>query len=223
MSLYFDYMYKMSVSDLQGYLGGDIYDLLVEWYPTGDSPITKDRLVKMINSIYGTSIFDNRNFRRDMLLTLDKDSIYEIRDNCLKGSESKEDDPYKIVEIVSKKPWNKNKISAYLLNLWGLPENVFDKQSLQVELCQDITAGERFYELLDYQYYIKQRTLNILNSGNMLERMLIHMPTGTGKTKTSMHIITNYIEFTLEKRGLILWVAHTTELLQQAYDTFVEV
>ena len=223
MSLYFDYMYKMSVSDLQGYLGGDIYDLLVEWYPTGDSPITKDRLVKMINSIYGTSIFDNRNFRRDMLLTLDKDSIYEIRDNCLKGSESKEDDPYKIVEIVSKKPWNKNKISAYLLNLWGLPENVFDKQSLQVELCQDITAGERFYELLDYQYYIKQRTLNILNSGNMLERMLIHMPTGTGKTKTSMQIITNYIEFTLEKRGLILWVAHTTELLQQAYDTFVEV
>lgn len=27
MSLYFDYMYKMSVSDLQGYLGGDIYEI----------------------------------------------------------------------------------------------------------------------------------------------------------------------------------------------------
>ena len=119
MSLYFDYMYKMSVSDLQGYLGGDIYDLLVEWYPTGDSPITKDRLVKMINSIYGTSIFDNRNFRRDMLLTLDKDSIYEIRDNCLKGSESKEDDPYKIVEIVSKKPWNKERYQGALQDSVG--------------------------------------------------------------------------------------------------------
>lgn len=223
MSLFYDYMYKMSVSDLQKYLGEDIYDLLVEWYSSGESLITKERLVKMINSINGTSILNDRNFRRDMLLTLDKETIYDIRDNCLKGSESEEDDPYRIVEIVSKKPWHKNLISLYLLELWGLPETVFDKEDVQVEVCRNITAGDRFYELLDYQYYIKQRALNILNSGNMLERMLIHMPTGTGKTKTSMHIITNYIEFILEKKGLILWVAHTTELLQQAYDTFVDV
>lgn len=220
---YYDYMYKMSVSDLQGYLGEDIYDMIVEWYPMGDTDITKERLVKMINSIYGTSIFENRNFRKDMLLTLDKNSIYDIRDQCLKGKEGKEKDPYTIVEIVSKKPWNKSAISAYLLKLWGLPESVLDKESLQLEQYQELNAGERFYELLDYQYYIKQRALNVLNSGNMQERMLIHMPTGTGKTKTSMHIITNYIEFSLEKKGLIIWVAHTTELLQQAYDTFVEV
>lgn len=49
------------------------------------------------------------------------------------------------------------------------------------------------------------------------------MPTGTGKTKTSMHIITNYLEFSLNKKGLIIWIAHTTELLQQAYDTFTNV
>ena len=53
--------------------------------------------------------------------------------------------------------------------------------------------------------------------------MLIHMPTGTGKTKTSMHIITNYIEFTLQKKGLVIWVAHTIELLEQAYKTFCDV
>ena len=62
-----------------------------------------------------------------------------------------------------------------------------------------------------------------MNSGNLLERMLIHMPTGTGKTKTCMHIITNYINFTLEEKGLVIWIAHSTELLQQAYDTFVSV
>jgi len=53
--------------------------------------------------------------------------------------------------------------------------------------------------------------------------MLVHMPTGTGKTKTTMHTIVNYLEFSLNKKGLVLWVAHTTELLQQAYDTFKEV
>ena len=56
-----------------------------------------------------------------------------------------------------------------------------------------------------------------------MERMLIHMPTGTGKTKTTMHIITNYINFSLSKQGIVIWVAHTIELLQQAYDTFESV
>lgn len=51
----------------------------------------------------------------------------------------------------------------------------------------------------------------------------MHMPTGTGKTKTTMHIITSYIIFNLEKKGSVIWVAHTTELLQQAYDTFESV
>lgn len=38
-----------------------------------------------------------------------------------------------------------------------------------------------------------------------------------------MHIIANYINFSLEKEGIVLWVAHTTELLQQAFDTFESV
>ena len=65
--------------------------------------------------------------------------------------------------------------------------------------------------------------LNNLNSGNLQERMLVHMPTGTGKTKTSMHIIANYINFSLKKQGVVIWIADTIELLQQAYETFVSV
>ena len=49
------------------------------------------------------------------------------------------------------------------------------------------------------------------------------MPTGTGKTKTTMHILVHYYTFCLKNRGSIVWLAHTTELLQQAYDTFSEV
>ena len=38
-----------------------------------------------------------------------------------------------------------------------------------------------------------------------------------------MHTIVNYINFTLKKQGLVIWIAHTNELLQQAHDTFVNV
>lgn len=98
------------------------------------------------------------------------------------------------------------------------------KDNFKYQMCLGCKASdEQFYELLDYQYYIKQRVLNNLNSDHLLERMLVHMPTGTGKTKTTMHIITNYINFSLKKKGIVIWIAHTTELLQQAYDTFESV
>jgi len=150
--------------------------------------------------------------------------IIAIRDACLTGNEKRENDPLIVIDIIANKPWNKNVVSSYLLNLWNVPDSVFDKEKDDTVIENEIVASdEQFYELLDYQYYIKQRVLNNLNSGHVLERMLVHMPTGTGKTKTSMHIITNYINFTLEKKGIVIWVAHTIELLQQAFDTFESV
>lgn len=221
MSSYIDYMAGLSQSDLRGYLGQDMVDLLIEWLPNGDTLLTKQRMVSMINSLYGTSILKEKNFRRDILQCMKPAEIMAMRDACLTGSEKLETDPLAVIEIVANKPWSKNAVSAYLLKLWDVPESVFDKEKDDAVIDNLVEApDEQFYELLDYQYYIKQRVLNNLNSGHVQERMLVHMPTGTGKTKTSMHIITNYINFSLEKKGVVIWVAHTTELLQQAYDTF---
>ncbi|MCI9663314.1 MAG: DEAD/DEAH box helicase [Lachnospiraceae bacterium] len=224
MGNYIDYMFKFSQSDLREYLGQDMVDLLVEWLPNGNTLLTKQRMVSMIDSFYGTSILKEKKFRKDLLQCMRTIDILEIRDACLAGSEKTETDPLRIIDIVANKPWNRNVVSTYLLKLWDVSDPVFDKEKDDSVVENVITSPkDQFYELLDYQYYIKQRVLNNLNSGHVLERMLVHMPTGTGKTKTSMHIITNYINFTLEKNGVVIWVAHTIELLQQAYDTFVSV
>ena len=224
MTKYIDYMMMFSQSDLRNYLGSNVVDLVVEWFPNGDTMLTKQRMCSMIDSLYGTSILKQREFRKDLLLSMNSQELYDIRDHCLTGKEKQEQNPMVLVEIISKKPWNNNRLSLYLAKIWEVSESVFDKET-DDSVVENLVAApsEQFYELLDYQYYIKQRVLNNLVSSNLLERMLVHMPTGTGKTKTSMHIITNYINFELKKSGLVIWVAHTTELLQQAYDTFVSV
>ncbi len=224
MKEYLDYLYSFDQSELKGYLGEDMVDLLVEWLPNGDSLLTKQRMISMIDSLYGTTILKEKSFRKDLLLRMDSKQISQIKEECLSGTEKDIQDEYQLVEVIANKPWNKNHLSEYLLKLWGVSEDIFTKEhdeSLVDNLIEK--EDERFFELLDYQYYIKQRALNILNSGNLQERLLIHMPTGTGKTKTTMHTITSYIEFTMENQGLVIWVAHTTELLQQAYDTFYKV
>ena len=221
MSKYVDYMIRFSQSDLRGYLGNEMVDLLIEWLPNGDTLLTKQRMVSMIETLYGASILKEKSFRRDLLQCMDPKEIIQIRNDCLTGKEKEEDDPLKLIDIIVNKPWNKNAITTYLLNLWGVSADILDKEKDDAIVNNAIDApSEQFYELLDYQYYIKQRVINNLTSGNKLERMLIHMPTGTGKTKTTMHIITSYLNFNLKKEGLVIWIAHTTELLQQAYDTF---
>lgn len=224
MSKYTTYMMKFSQSELRGYLGQGMVDLLIEWLPNGDTLLTKQRMISMIDSIYGTSILNDKNFRKNLLQCMSTSEIIKLRDNCLTGQDKCEQDPMAVIEIIANKPWNRSSLSSYLLKIWEVSENVFDKEKDDTVVENVVESSkEQFYELLDYQYYIKQRVLTNLNSGNLLERMLIHMPTGTGKTKTCMHIITNYINFTLEEKGLVIWIAHSTELLQQAYDTFVSV
>ena len=119
--------------------------------------------------------------------------------------------------------WKNNEESLALLKFLGIENNIFKNDSVKtIETITKTNSTDRFYELFDYQFYIKQQALNILNSNKTLARLLIHMPTGTGKTKTAMHIIIHYINFILRKQGLIIWIAHTKELLQQAYDTFIK-
>lgn len=224
MSNYLDYLYGFQQSELRGYVGEKMIELLVEWMPNGDTLLTKQRMISMIDSLYGTSILKDRSFRKNLLLNMKKSDIFLIRDECLTGQEKLESDPMVLIEIISKKTWNNNRISVYLAKMWGVSEKIFEKEVDDTIVLNTVEAPkEPFYELLDYQYYIRQRVLYNLNSGNAQERMLIHMPTGTGKTKTTMHIITNYIEFTLHKKGLVIWVAHTIELLEQAYKTFYNV
>ncbi|WP_292387107.1 DEAD/DEAH box helicase [Mesorhizobium sp.] len=49
-------------------------------------------------------------------------------------------------------------------------------------------------------------------------RVILHMPTGAGKTRTAIHIVSRYLS-TYEP-GLVVWLATASELLDQAADAF---
>ena len=49
-------------------------------------------------------------------------------------------------------------------------------------------------------------------------RVMLHLPTGVGKTRTAMSIVASHLRSRLT--GLVLWLATTRELLEQAADEF---
>jgi len=78
---YLDYLYRFEVSSLKGYLGENLVDTLIEWMPEGNTLLTRQILIKMIDSLHGTNILKNKNFRKDLLLSMGEDDILEIREN----------------------------------------------------------------------------------------------------------------------------------------------
>lgn len=49
-------------------------------------------------------------------------------------------------------------------------------------------------------------------------RVVLHMPTGAGKTRTAIHIVSRFLNSV--EPGLVVWLAATGELLEQAADAF---
>ena len=52
------------------------------------------------------------------------------------------------------------------------------------------------------------------------DRAMLHLPTGVGKTRTAMSIVASHLRNRSE--GVVLWLAATRELLEQAAEEFVE-
>lgn len=217
------YMMQFSTEELKNFLGTDLVESLLEWNTGNEAFASKNRLSDMILCIYGLSILKNKDFRLRLLKSFSPQEILDFRVK-LPAKYSDCEDLNVLVEVVSNASWKESEISRHLLRILSYAsDEVFGKKEQSGEAEEDITSNEKFYELLDYQYIIRQKALNVLCSNYGLRRFLIHMPTGTGKTKTATHIICHHYNYNLHKQGLVLWVAHTTELLEQAYSTFTGV
>lgn len=77
----------------------------------------------------------------------------------------------------------------------------------------------KFKKLKDYQSDVFFKTYSYLKEVPYA-RCIIQMPTGSGKTRTAMEIVSETINNT---KGDVLWLANTQELCDQAYFSFIEV
>lgn len=207
---------KFSKKEIEDLLGSSIYSAIVEWTDSEDA-YTQTALVDLLISIKGYGLFQNKDFRKRFFRSVPLEEL-----KTLLNSES--DDYAKLATQAAKIDFADNTFYNKLFTEY-LQCSDYNFIDYTQEPMEEIISGtsEKFYELLDYQYLIKQQAIYELNKDVALGRkILIHMPTGTGKTKTTMHILTHYLNF-INKQGLVLWVAHTKELLGQALETFSNV
>lgn len=217
-------MTLFSNEKLRTFLGQDLVDQYVtEWGADESKQLTKKRLAEMILQLNGAEILKDQDFRLEILLHMKPREIENIFMELPANKQKNANSLQEKAQAIAMMPWSESAVNKKLLDVLGINHGILRREIADNSVIMDHMAYGRFFELLDYQFVIKQRILNILNQPYELKRMLVHMPTGTGKTKTSMHTLVNYYTFSLNQKGLVVWLAHTTELLQQAYDTFANV
>lgn len=85
------------------------------------------------------------------------------------------------------------------------------------EWIQEVRANAN-YPLYSYQRDVLKTIKKILSSEK--NRVMLHMPTGSGKTRTTISYICRYL--VENNNSNVIWFANTKELLDQAYNEFIK-
>ncbi len=88
----------------------------------------------------------------------------------------------------------------------------------EIEIRQDKEMVLPEYPLFRHQIDILSKAEEFLFSGKPGKRLIIHMPTGAGKTRTSMHLIMRFLN--QNPGAWVLWLAYSEELCEQAIEEF---
>lgn len=177
--------------------------------------ITESKLVKFLELRFGTQILSNKDIRSELLLRLPTAYQHFILDGECHRNPLNEQDIRRILTI----RWSRKSIFARrTLSVFDLPNDYLPPEHLRKASSELITPHIILYP---YQLRLKNRLVRSLASGD--ERILVHMPTGAGKTRTCVEGIIDYWRSFADRSGFIVWLAHSEELCEQAVETFVKI
>lgn len=110
--------------------------------------------------------------------------------------------------------WSEENLEEFA-SVMGLAK-LYDSHLEQKVELESIAHIDPAYGLYPYQQDINRQVFS--NLGNKKERVLIHLPTGSGKTRTAMNIACEHLRES--SSNVVLWLADREELCSQAYEEF---
>lgn len=116
----------------------------------------------------------------------------------------------------------KTKSSSYVIGDYlGISRfNESSDTSIEKISSVDLLPAEHPYKpLKDYQFEVLFKASEKLEISD--SRFILQMPTGSGKTRTAMEIVSDFLNKFSDSS--VIWLAHSTELCDQASECFLEV
>ncbi len=180
----------------------------------------KKRLAELHHSI-NLDKYSQKQFREKLLFTAPDNLVAEFAEDinvAYSGFEETKTERFR--SHLANFQWGDNHETRAFVNVFGYPEYLIPTG--RKETANNIMLNppeDAFNQLMDYQANIVFKALDVIKAPN--SRLLIHMPTGSGKTRVAMEIIAHFLNV---KEGLqVVWLADKYELCEQAMDAFLKV
>lgn len=173
-----------------------------------DTDLTRiSRLQSVLLNIYSpVELLENKEIRNEFIDVL---KVPEAESLCAMLGRRVENDPYstlKSLRFNSEGDWKR------LLDFFQI---IVEEDPVEYQFISS-KGSEANYPLFRHQRRaIRELNRKLYNSG---KRVMLHMPTGSGKTRTAMNVICNH--FRLNEPAVVIWLAHTEELCEQAASEF---
>lgn len=202
---------RIGAAQLSSLVGVDTISIMERM---GDKQVAPHKLADLVVRQFGDEeLLLNSEYRVKLLETLSEDDALLL---CNSLGLSPNTDPWRTLsrtKFSSGSPQTK-----LLFEFFGCEHSTLVDDELQTESTVDVVPQ---YPLFDHQIVACRKAADILEHANS-PRVLLHMPTGAGKTRTAMNLIAHFARHRLAKDELIVWLAHSEELCEQAAEEFVE-
>lgn len=199
---------RMGVEQLAGLLGPHSIRLLEL---LNERNITASALAELVLSQFGPEylLFD-RSARSELLQALRQEDALRLA--RLLGLESPADPFAALAAVDFRRGSHPFRI---LLAFFGVTAS--DEEG--DDLPEQIQPLAPTYPLFDHQRRAARGVYRHLTNSTP-PRVLLHMPTGAGKTRTAMHVISLFLRHQAQDDEVVIWLAHTEELCEQAAEEF---
>ncbi|MER9260545.1 DEAD/DEAH box helicase [Mesorhizobium sp. M0619] len=195
---------RLTARDLQIIVGPRVLPLLPS-KPKGDRSALLAAAERTLQDRAQEAVSDVE-IRKTLLRNLDPGKLEELKNRLTQGGVDLAEDGPDISDLAALRPWA---IASGFFGLQGedtaAGTTALNRQEIQPS-----------FSLFPHQRSVVRRAYTRVGSG--YGRTLIHMPTGSGKTRTAMHLVSRALnEF---EPGIVVWLATSRELLEQAAETF---
>lgn len=198
----------MSQDTLRAFLDRELVEILAGLEPSLSG---KDALVEATLKVYDANeLLADKDSRLELLRHLPLEKAEELLDRLDYRSGH---NPFRTLERLFASP-----SSAYLEQLLAFFGVSIDVQSSrQTSSNQYPLAVDTSYGLFPFQRFTLRALLSVLEENNTA---LLHMPTGSGKTRTTMHLISRHL--CTREEGLVFWLSEQPEVLDQSAKAFAK-
>jgi len=190
--------------------------------PDRDVSIFRDKsvLARLHHSL-NLEKYQQKTFRSKLLLGASDDGIVEFA-KCknMRYDTLEETRKEAFRERLASFQWGDNDDTRNFVRIFGYEEWMIPLEKPAIRPQEDVTPpSSPFKQLKDYQSKMVFKTLTQVNIAN--SRFLIHMPTGSGKTRVAMEVISHFLNEKDSRQ--VIWLADKRELCEQAMDAFLNV